>query len=226
MRWNSDRLGPVSPSEFIPLAEATGLIIPLSEQIINLACADFLKYDFAKLSPAIMSLNISGIHFRHPAFYETLLGIFEKMNCMPCYFELELTEGAVMGEGQGIERLLSRLRKAGFGLSIDDFGTGYSSLGYLQRFQMDWLKIDRSFVYGIEGKAENRHIVEAIIKMAHSLQMQVVAEGAETTGEVDMLKQLGCDVVQGYVYAKPMPPENIHDYVKEIKISNQERSLL
>lgn len=226
VRWNSDRLGPVSPSEFIPLAEATGLIIPLSEQIINLACADFLKYDFAKLSPAIMSLNISGIHFRHPAFYETLLGIFKKMNCMPCYFELELTEGAVMGEGQGIESLLSRLRKAGFGLSIDDFGTGYSSLGYLQRFQVDWLKIDRSFVFGIEEKAENRHIVEAIIKMAHSLQMQVVAEGAETTGEVDMLKQLGCDVVQGYVYAKPMPPENIHDYVKEIKISNQERSLL
>lgn len=226
VRWNSDRLGFVSPGEFIPLAEATGLIIPLSEQIIELACADFLKYDFAKLSPAKISLNISAIHFRYPSFYDGLLSIFEKMNCRPNHFELELTEGAVMGEGEETEHLLARLREAGFGLSIDDFGTGYSSLSYLQRFQVDWLKIDRSFVFGITEKEENRHIVEAIIKMAHSLQMQVVAEGAETQDEVDVLGNLGCDVVQGYVYAKPMLPEKIHGYIEEKALGNKERKLL
>ncbi|MFK8793350.1 putative bifunctional diguanylate cyclase/phosphodiesterase [Planococcus plakortidis] len=226
VRWNSDRLGPVSPGEFIPLAETTGLIIPLSEQIIELACADFLKYDFATLSPAKISLNISAFHFKHPALYEGLLSIFERMNCSPSHFELELTEGAVMGEGKAIEDLLARLREAGFGLSIDDFGTGYSSLSYLQRFQVDWLKIDRSFVHGIAGKKQNRHIVEAIIKMAHSLQMKVVAEGAETHKEVEILAGLGCDRVQGYVFAKPMPPEEIQGYIEELAIVDKGRKLL
>ncbi|MGM0897397.1 MAG: putative bifunctional diguanylate cyclase/phosphodiesterase [Bacillota bacterium] len=226
VRWKSDRLGFVSPGEFIPLAEATGLIIPLSEQIVELACADFLKHGFADLAPARISLNISGVHFRHPSFYPSLLAIFEKMNCQPAHFELELTEGAVMGEGMDTEKKLAQLRQAGFSLSIDDFGTGYSSLSYLQRFHVDWLKVDRSFVHQITVKEENRHIVEAIIKMAHSLRMKVVAEGAETTEEVDILKRLGCDVVQGYAYAKPMLPQEIHEYIEEIELGQLERKLL
>ncbi len=226
VRWNSDRLGFVSPGEFIPLAETSGLIIPLSEQIIEQACTDFLKYEFEQLLPAVISLNISGVHFRHPEFLGDLFELFEKMNCQPRHFELELTEGALMGEHLEAEHKLMQLKRAGFGVSIDDFGTGYSSLSYLQRFRVDWLKIDRIFIKELTAKEENRHIVEAIIRMAHSLRLKVVAEGAETEKEITVLKQLGCDAVQGYVFAKPMPAEDIRPFIEKSEFLKIERALL
>lgn len=223
VRWHSEKMGGVSPSEFIPFAESSGLIGPLSEVIFEKVCEDFIRYGIAKGTDLPVSINVSGIHFQQSHFVSGLKQIFEKMNCQPSYFELELTEHTIMSSSSDIALKLNDLKDLGFKISIDDFGTGYSSLSYLHRFPIDFLKIDRSFIRNINEIKENELIVNAIINMASSLQMGVIAEGAETLEQVELLQRLGCGIVQGYYFSKPMPAESISQFMEEWNIRQQER---
>ena len=218
VRWKNEKLGIVSPAEFIPYAEETGLIIPLSETIIRLACEAHQKLKALGEPNLHIAINISSIHFHQVNFIEAIRGIFEQYNCSPNCFELELTERTVMNNERDSIRKLVELKKMGFKLSIDDFGTGYSSLSYLVQFPLDYLKIDRSFIQYITSFADKQAVVDAIIQMAHRLHMQVIAEGVEQKDQVTLLNKLGCDMIQGYYYSKPIPLEELMDFIEFWKL--------
>ncbi|MEC1178266.1 EAL domain-containing protein [Metasolibacillus meyeri] len=205
VRWKNDKLGFVSPAEFIPYAEETGLIIPLSEIIIEMACNAFHVLRANGYANVPIALNISSIHFQQPNFLETIQKILEKNNASAHNFEIEVTERTVLENSLEAVSKFNRLKQLGFTLSIDDFGTGYSSLSYLIRFPFDVLKIDRSFVQHICSSEEKQGVVDAIIHMAHRLNMQVVAEGVESTQQAELLQEIDCDFAQGFHYGKPMP---------------------
>ncbi|WP_010286064.1 putative bifunctional diguanylate cyclase/phosphodiesterase [Kurthia massiliensis] len=218
VRWHNDKLGFVSPGEFIPYAEETGLIIPLSECVIRLACEAHQQMRVTHREVLNIAINISSIHFHQETFIESIQSIFEAYNCSPNYFELELTERTVMNsERDSIHKLL-QLKEMGFKLSIDDFGTGYSSLSYLVQFPLNYLKIDRSFIQYITSLDDKEAVVDAIIQMAHRLHMKVIAEGVEQAEQVKLLERLGCDMIQGYYYAKPMPLHELMDFVEVWKL--------
>lgn len=224
IRWESKKLGVVAPSEFIPFAEETGLIISLSEAIIETVLRDFIVMNFNGSLNAPISINISSLHFQQPNFVASIKTIFEKMNCQPGFFEIELTEHTIMDNVAETTVKLEELRDLGFSIAVDDFGTGYSSLSYLSRFPIDQLKVDSSFVKEIVSIKENEFIVDAIINLAHSLRLTVVAEGVETPEQVQLLTQLGCDVIQGYIYSKAMPAEELLAFIEIWNIKQQERA--
>ncbi|KYG91713.1 EAL domain-containing protein [Metasolibacillus sp. FSL H7-0170] len=205
VRWTNDKLGQVSPGEFIPYSEETGLIIPLSEMIIEMACSAFHVLRANGYANVPIALNISSIHFQQQNFLETIQKILEKNNTSAHNFEIEVTERTVLDNSSEAISKFDRLKQLGFTLSIDDFGTGYSSLSYLIRFPFDVLKIDRSFVQHICSSEEKQGVVDAIIQMAHRLNMQVVAEGVESKQQVQLLQEIDCDFAQGFHYSKPMP---------------------
>ncbi|MFJ8461261.1 EAL domain-containing protein [Lysinibacillus xylanilyticus] len=224
VRWNSERLGFVSPVEFIPYAEETGLIIPLSEVIIEKACEAVIEMRQCghKIPVAI---NISSIHFKQQNFLESIQSILERYNTPANNFEIEVTERTVMNSANETVSKLVRLKKMGFKISIDDFGTGYSSLSYLVRFPLDCLKIDRSFIQHIGSLDEKQAVVDAIIQMSHRLKMKVVAEGVEQAQQVDILRKMNCDIIQGYYYSKPLPLHELIEFMKYWKIEHQGRNL-
>ncbi len=223
IRWHNDKLGFVSPGEFIPYAEETGLIIPLSEIIFELACEShklMMEAGFAKMPIAI---NVSSIHFQQHDFLESIQRILEKNNTSAVNFEIEMTERTVMNSASETVSKLVRLKQLGFKLSIDDFGTGYSSLSYLVKFPLDVLKIDRSFIQHICSLADNQAVVDAIIQMSHRLKMKVVAEGVESPQQVELLKEMGCDFMQGYYYSKPLPMNELLDFIQFWEVEHQGR---
>lgn len=224
IRWESEKLGVVAPSEFIPFAEETGLIISLSEAIIETVCRDFIVMNFNDSLNVPISINISSLHFQQPNFVASIKMIFEKMNCQPSFFELELTEHTIMDNVAETTVKLQELRDLGFSIAVDDFGTGYSSLSYLSRFPIDQLKVDSSFVKEIVSIKENEFIVDAIINLAHSLRLTVVAEGVETPEQVKLLTELGCDMIQGYIYSKAMAAEELLAFIEIWNIKQQERA--
>lgn len=218
VRWHNDKLGFVSPGEFIPYAEETGLIIPLSECVLRRACEAHQQMRMTHREVLNIAINISSIHFHQENFIESIQSIFEAYNCSPNYFELELTERTVMNSERDSIRKLLQLKEMGFKLSIDDFGTGYSSLSYLVQFPLNYLKIDRSFIQYITSLDDKQAVVDAIIQMAHRLHMKVIAEGVEQEEQVELLERLGCDMIQGYYYAKPMPLHELMDFVEFWKL--------
>ena len=222
IRWENEYLGNVSPAEFIPYAEETGLIIPMSECVFHLACEahNQLRERADEVLP--IAINVSSIHFHQADFIDTIQAIFESYNCSPQYFELELTERTVMNNERDSIRKLVQLKNMGFKLSIDDFGTGYSSLSYLVQFPLDYLKIDRSFIQYITSIADKQAVVDAIIQMAHRLHMKVIAEGVEQKDQVKLLEKLGCDTIQGYYYAKPMPLHELDTFLEFWKLEARE----
>lgn len=224
IRWESEKLGVVAPSEFIPFAEETGLIISLSEAIIETVVRDFIAMNFNGSLNVPISINISSLHFQQPNFVASIKMIFEKMNCQQSFFELELTEHTIMDNVAETTVKLQELRDLGFSIAVDDFGTGYSSLSYLSRFPIDQLKVDSSFVKEIVSIKENEFIVDAIINLAHSLRLTVVAEGVETPEQVELLTELGCDMIQGYVYSKAMAAEELLAFIEIWNIKQQERA--
>ncbi|TKI63534.1 EAL domain-containing protein [Lysinibacillus mangiferihumi] len=222
VRWNNERLGFVSPAEFIPYAEETGLIIPLSEVIIEKACEAAIKLQqFGRKIP--ISINISSIHFKQQNFLESIQTILERYNTSANNFEIEVTERTVMNSATETVSKLVRLKQLGFKISIDDFGTGYSSLSYLVRFPLDCLKIDRSFIQHICSLDEKQAVVDAIIQMSHRLKMKVVAEGVEQAQQVDILRKMNCDIIQGYYYSKPLPLPELLEYIEYWEIEHQGR---
>lgn len=222
VRWNNERLGFVSPAEFIPYAEETGLIIPLSEVIIEKACEAAIKLQqFGRKIP--IAINISSIHFKQQNFLESIQTILERYNTSANNFEIEVTERTVMNSATETVSKLVRLKQLGFKISIDDFGTGYSSLSYLVRFPLDCLKIDRSFIQHICSLDEKQAVVDAIIQMSHRLKMKVVAEGVEQAQQVDILRKMNCDIIQGYYYSKPLPLPELLEYIEYWEIEHQGR---
>ncbi|WP_313798543.1 EAL domain-containing protein [Cytobacillus sp.] len=208
VRWNQKTLGNIPPSEFIPLAEETGLIVPLSEWIIQKACEDLnsIHLNGAKIR---MNINVSALYFNQLGFIKSLNDIFQKTNVSTRHIVLELTESMIMPNAEETVDKLVKLKQLGIKLSIDDFGTGYSSLSYLSRFPLDTLKIDQSFIKGIALYKEYSSIVEAIIIMANRLNLKVVAEGVENKKQYELLKKEKCDYIQGYYITKPLPKHKL-----------------
>ena len=213
VRWNSKELGFVSPAEFIPVAENSGLIVEIGKHIMEESfkkCKDLLLETNRKFHVAI---NISDIQLRDNGFIDLVSKLLEKYEVPPEYIEFEITEGVIMESvGRNIDLLL-KLKKLGVSIALDDFGTGYSSLSYLKRLPIDVLKIDKSFVDGIGIDEKSEHIAESIISLSHTLDLKVVAEGVETAEQLDYLVKLKCDSVQGYYFGKPEKFENVKDMI-------------
>src|SRR5712691_10656521 len=205
LRWHNADLGPVSPAEFIPLAEETGLILPIGEWVLRTACAQAKAWQDAGLSLPRMAVNISVLQFVQTGFTDLVTQILNETGLSPHALELEITEGLLMKDAEGAIRTLSILKDQGVQFAIDDFGTGYSSLSYLKRFPIDRLKIDKAFVQDINADPDDAAITTAVIAMAGSMNLGVVAEGVETGAQLDFLKNKHCGEVQGYYLSKPLP---------------------
>jgi diguanylate cyclase (GGDEF)-like protein len=207
IRWQHPERGLVSPDKFIPLAEECGFIVPLSEWVIDTAAAQLRQWLDQGHTDMGLAVNLSPLHFRHPQLLDTVRDAIVHHRLPENSLELELTEGMLMDDLDETLGILGKLKNAGVRLAIDDFGTGYSSLSYLTRFPIDVLKIDRSFIKGIPDDASQINITRAIIAMAHGLKLNVVAEGVETREQAELLRQESCDLIQGYLYGRPMPAE-------------------
>jgi EAL domain-containing protein (putative c-di-GMP-specific phosphodiesterase class I) len=209
LRWDSPELGFLLPSEFIPLAENSGQIVPLGEWALRAACIQAREWVRSGFEGLKMAVNISGMQFKQPDFLEMVRNIIDETGIDPGTLELEFTESVVMEKAEKTIDTLRALKGMGLGLSIDDFGTGYSSLSYLKHFPIDRIKIDRSFVADVNRSSDGAAIVEAIISMAHSLNLKVVAEGVETGDQLHFLRERNCDEVQGYHLAVPMSAQDL-----------------
>ncbi|MEO8005624.1 MAG: EAL domain-containing protein [Betaproteobacteria bacterium] len=209
IRWISPQFGFVPPGEFISIAEETGLIVPIGRWVAQTACVQNRAWQKSGLPQLRIAINISARQMSDKGLVEFISDTVRKTGLTVESLELEITESAVMSNQGHAEKVLAEFKQLGFHLTMDDFGTGYSSLAYLKRFPFDSVKIDQSFVRGIPESKDDGAIVEAIIAMAHSLQLKVVAEGVETKAQADFLRKLGCDQAQGYHYSKPIPSSDI-----------------
>lgn len=213
LRWFHRERGFISPAEFIPVAEETGQIIPITTWILKQTCAQLARWQ--KVSPAgrqlIMSVNISGKHLSYQSLLVDVEMALENARIAPSSLKLEITESAAMEDAEQTIRMLSHLKTLGVQLSIDDFGTGYSSLSYLHRLPVDTLKIDRSFVNAVGENGEDSEILQTIISLAKNLKLRVIAEGIETESQLGFLRAIGCDYGQGYLMSKPLPPEMLDE---------------
>ena len=208
IRWNHPTRGLVSPFDFIPIAEETGLIIPVGEWVLKTACAQNKAWQLAGFAPIEVSVNLSSRQFAQTNLVEVVERILSETKLDAKYLNLEITESMTMDVDRTIS-ILQALKKLGVKISIDDFGTGYSSLSYLKEFPIDCLKIDQSFIRDCHLDQSNATIVKTIISMAHHLNIQVIAEGVETKAHLDFLQQNLCDAVQGYLLSRPIPAESI-----------------
>jgi len=209
VRWRHPQLGTVAPSRFIPVAEETGLIVPIGEQILGMVCAQWREWHLAELQPPPICVNVSAVQFRSPDIANRLSHIVAEAGVPAAAIELELTESALMQNCEHTLSTLETLASRGFQLSIDDFGTGYSSLAYLKRFPVSKLKVDRSFIKDMTEDRDDEAIVATVIALSRTLGLAVVAEGAETIAQIERLKAMGCDSVQGFFYARPAPADQI-----------------
>lgn len=207
LRWHNPELGAVSPLDFIPVAEETGMIIPIGEWVLRTACAQARAWQNEGLPALRMAVNLSARQCEDPQLPARVAKILSETGLSPHLLEFEITESLLMREG--VLDILKALKRLGIQLSIDDFGTGYSNLGYLRRFPIDRLKIDKAFVQDINHREDRDAIAAAVIAMAHSLRLGVTAEGVETDTQLELLQELNCDEMQGYYFSRPYPPEQI-----------------
>ena len=219
IRWNHPQLGLIYPDSFISIAEETGLIIPITRLMVHQACSDLRRWQnqVGDLQQLTVNVNISSKHFLQPSLLDDIKNILHKTHLPPKHLKIEITETALMEDVDETIRMVHRLRNYGLKIVIDDFGTGYSSLSYLQRLPIDTLKVDRSFVSQIQSRPDgNRNIVEAIISLAHRLDMVVVAEGVETIEQRAILLEMNCQLGQGYLFSKPLPREKVDLLIEEM----------
>lgn len=205
LRWQHPELGSVSPAEFIPIAESSGLIISIGEWVLRSAVQQMKAWTAAGMGQIGVAVNLSTVQFKQQNLPELLGQMLAETGVAPARLELELTESVAADDPDAAMTMMNRLRAVGVRMSIDDFGTGYSSLSYLKRFKVYKLKIDQSFVRGITDDADDQAIVSAVISMARSLGLRTIAEGVETAAQMDHLCQAGCDEMQGYLLSRPMP---------------------
>jgi len=214
LRWQNPERGLVSPGEFIPHAEESGLIIPIGEKVLRMACSQTRLWNSLHLPPLQVAVNLSTCQFKEGNLVETVSRILEETGLESRWLELEITESAVMVQPELAIEALKRLRDMGIGITMDDFGTGYSSLSYLKRLPVDCLKIDRSFVGNVQSDSDDTEIIRAIIAMAHRLNLKVIAEGVETREQLEFLRGEGCEEIQGYYFARPMPAKDFVDWLQ------------
>ena len=205
LRWNHPQRGSVSPGEFIPLAEERGLIVPIGRWVVQAACRQIRSWRDAGFTPVPVAVNLSARQFASDTLVADIEDALARHQVLPNEIEFELTESALMSEPDRAAEVLERLAHMGIGIAIDDFGTGYSSLSHLKRFPARQVKIDRSFVRGLPGDRDDVAITQAVIAMAHSLGLGVVAEGVETVAQLETLRAMGCDEAQGFLLGRPMP---------------------
>jgi len=205
IRWTHPSRGPVAPAQFIPIAEDCGLIVPIGRWVLRHAARQAQAWTDAGLPPTTMAVNVSAMEFRDDGFLKGLFAILDESGLAPRALELELTESVLMKRVASTALILQSLRKSGVQVAIDDFGTGYSSLSYLRKFPIDTLKIDQSFVARIDSGDEDAAIVTAVLGMARSLKLRVVAEGVETFEQLEFLHARHCEEAQGYYFSRPVP---------------------
>ena len=215
IRWNHPERGLVGPDEFIPVAEDSGLIVPIGAWVLQQAAMQARSWRTLGLGPFRTAVNVSAKQLRVDGFAHAALRMFAEQGVDPACMELELTESILMGAGEGLATELATLHEAGVRLSIDDFGAGYSSMNYLKHFRIDCLKIDRNFVAGLPDSADDAAIATAILSMAHSLGLEVTAEGVENIGQAGFLRIAGCDHLQGYLFARPAPAAEIDAMLRD-----------
>ncbi|MEW6052236.1 MAG: EAL domain-containing protein [Nitrospirota bacterium] len=218
IRWIHSEKGMLLPKYFIPLAEDTGLIIPIGKWILQTACAQNVTWQSAGFAPVTITVNISNVQFRQSNFVETVRDALSDTGLDPRYLELEISESIVMKPTENIFATLQHLKALGVQIAIDDFGTGYSSLSNLKRFPIDKLKIDRSFIRDLFANADERSIVSAIIAVAHNLNLKVIAEGIETEQQLAFVKDRGSDGIQGFLLGLPMPAASFEEILKKGKV--------
>ena len=205
LRWNHPERGAVSPVDFIPIAEESGLIVPIGEWVLRRACADIRKWHAAGFEQINVAVNLSARQFRQGELVDVVREVLDEAGIAPHQLELEITESLLMDDTQASQVALRALKSLGTQIYLDDFGTGYSSLAYLKKFPLDGLKIDRSFIRDLPGDADGEAITRAILALSHALRLTVVAEGVETGQQLDFLRAADCEVVQGYLYSRPLP---------------------
>lgn len=215
LRWTHPELGCVSPLEFIPVAEESGLIVPIGRWVLATACKQAAAWRDAGLGSINVAVNLSVRQTKDLNLMRDILDALRQAKLAPSQLELEITETVLMENVHANVDLLHRLQTEGIRLSIDDFGTGYSSMAYLKRFPIDQVKIDQTFVRDIPGDGDDEAIISAIIAMAHHLELSVVAEGVETEAQLHFLRDVGCDIMQGFYFARPMPAEQATKFIRE-----------
>jgi len=209
LRWNSPDLGLVPPDRFIPVAEETGLIVPIGEWVLKTCCEQNKAWQDAGLTPVTISVNLSARQLQKKNLSGVIAGILQESGLKPCFLELEIVESMVMQNVESALAIMNELKGLGIQLAMDDFGTGYSSLSYLKRFPFDKLKIDLSFVRDIMVDPESAAIARTIIAMAHNLNLRAIAEGVETKEQLEYLRLHDCDEIQGYYVS---PPVTAHEF--------------
>jgi EAL domain-containing protein (putative c-di-GMP-specific phosphodiesterase class I) len=217
VRWEHPERGLLEPSEFVPMAEESGLVIPMGEQVLREAC--FKAKEWQQKHPRtphlMMAVNLSARQLSRPDLVETVERILGEVGMEGSHLTLDVTETIYVRALETNTEALERLRSMGVRISIDDFGTGYSSLSYLKRLAADLIKIDRSFVKGLREDVEDTAIVRMIIALAHTLRMKVIAEGVETEEQAELLREMGCDMAQGLYFAKPLPAEAAPEFLAD-----------
>ncbi|ELS00834.1 diguanylate cyclase (GGDEF) domain-containing protein [Xenococcus sp. PCC 7305] len=224
LRWKNPQLGLVSPNIFIPLAENNGEIIPIGEWVLKTACAQNKIWQDIGLSPIKISVNLSVKQFQQANLVAIIADILEQTQLAPDYLELEITESVTMNDTASAKAILGELFDMGISLSMDDFGTGYSSLGYLKQFPFSTLKIDRSFIKDLNSSSADLAIIDAILTLGKGLNLNVIAEGIETEELKDLLQDLGCEYIQGYLFSKPLPAIAATKLLKSNMLLRQEIS--
>jgi diguanylate cyclase (GGDEF)-like protein/PAS domain S-box-containing protein len=215
IRWQNPELGLIGPDQFIHVAEDIGLIIPIGEWVLREACRQVRAWQDSGLPPLMVAVNVSPVQFRQAGFVETVAGVLASTELEARFLELELTERTVMHDAEQTLGTLRTLNRMGVELALDDFGTGYSSLAYLKRFPVGKLKIDRSFVRDLAGNSDDRAIASTILSMGHSLRLKVLAEGVETAEQYAILRDMGCELVQGYHFSRPLPADQFVAFLKQ-----------
>ncbi|HJV46322.1 MAG TPA: EAL domain-containing protein [Bacillota bacterium] len=209
LRWEHPEFGIISPADFIPIAEESGLILPIGEWVIRTACLQNKKWQQEGYKPVRVAINLSARHFLQRNLPAKIAAILEETGLSADLLELEITETVLMQDYQMASDILKQLKDMGIHLSIDDFGTGYSSLSYLTELPVDALKIDRSFIKDMENNSSSKAVTYAIISLAHHLNLKVVAEGVETEAQLSYMKEKQCDMMQGFLFSKPIPPHEL-----------------
>ncbi|NOS79203.1 MAG: EAL domain-containing protein, partial [Nitrospira sp.] len=217
IRWQHPVRGMVSPMTFIPLAEEVGLIDQIGQWVLRTACAQQVAWGAYGLGEVSIAVNLSGVQFQQADLVESIRTIVRETGANPARLELELTESTAMHDAENAVLIFRQLKTMGFSLSIDDFGTGYSSLAYLKRFPIDTIKIDRAFVKDLASESEQAAIAMAIIAMAHGLKLRVLAEGVETQPQLDILRDQGCDAIQGYFFSHPLPADRVEQLIRDLR---------
>lgn len=223
MRWRSNIIGTVSPDKFIPALEEKNLMLPVGEWVLKNACSQLKKWRNRGYVSSGISVNVSPVQLRQHDFAETVQNVLAETGLKPEDISLEITESIKLEKAPYIIKMLKDLRKTGVRISIDDFGTGYNCLKYLQELEFTSLKIDRAFVANLEND-RGRMLIDSIISLGHRMGVKVIAEGTETVEQCEQLKEMGCDMLQGYYFCKPVPAERLCFFLENNRMNERNGS--